>query len=224
VTFDAPRSLRHATRHDVVAEVDSRVGQILHVLEADDELVLQLALSPSPIAAEPKAKLSRSRIQYLSIILYGPRNRLDDVGDFVTRCGCFLEDPIATDRNVPYMNPQCLFSLHEPPPMTYDLQQLHGQGIDDFTCTYANVLSKFETTASFEESATPTALRTELKMYVTVHLYMRHSDIFQCRHQRQALTFFLRREQGLHPSVDSFGIWSRQFSGGFSKWASPIRK
>lgn len=30
------------------------------------------------------------------------------------------------------------------------------------------------------------------------------------RHQRQALTFFMRREEGLHPSENTIGIWSRQ--------------
>jgi hypothetical protein len=33
------------------------------------------------------------------------------------------------------------------------------------------------------------------------------------RHQRQALTFFRRREQGLHPTEESFGMWSRQTIG-----------
>lgn len=33
------------------------------------------------------------------------------------------------------------------------------------------------------------------------------------RHQRQALTFFLRREQGLHPTEDSVGLWAPQTDG-----------
>lgn len=150
----------------MVGQLDSRVGEILRTLAADGELTLQLALSAFPIAAGPDTKPSQKATHFLGIIIYGPRHRFNDVGDFVTGCGCFLEDPVGCDRNVPYMNPQCLFSLHESPPMTFDLRHIQQQSMTDFTRTSADILAGFETTAHIHESADPAALRTTLKPYV----------------------------------------------------------
>jgi hypothetical protein len=88
------------------------------------------------------------------------------VGEFMTQAGCFLDDPVGCDRNVPYMNPQCLFSLHERPPTTFELFQLPNPHIENFTRATIDVLSGFETTDDFELTANPTALRTGLQVYV----------------------------------------------------------
>jgi hypothetical protein len=55
--------------------------------------------------------------------------------------------------------------------MTFDLlQQLQQQPeVDNFSRASLDVLSGFETTDDFELSANPTALRTELKVYVIHH-------------------------------------------------------
>ncbi|PZD31108.1 hypothetical protein A1F97_09928 [Pyrenophora tritici-repentis] len=82
----------------------------------------------------------------------------------MTQAGCYLDDPVGCDRNVPYMNPQCLFSLHERPPMTFELLPLQQPHIDNFAQASLDVLSGFETTDDLELSANPTALRTELKV------------------------------------------------------------
>ena len=199
-----------STSKRAIGHVDSRVGQILEILAADGELALQLGLSACPIAAEPVTKPSRVATHYLRIVIYGPRHRLGDVGYFVTQCSLYLEDPVGCDRNVPYMNPQCLFSFHEHLTMTFDLPQLLRQTFGGFTRTSSDILSEFETTDSIEESSDPKALRTSLQPYVRETSKKRCANFGQHRHQRQALTFFLRRERGLHPSEDGFGIWSRQ--------------
>ncbi|CAN9079730.1 unnamed protein product [Alternaria alternata] len=89
--------------------------------------------------------------------------------------------------------------------MTFGLLSLQQPHVGDFTRDSLDVLSGFETTDDFEPSAKPTALRTELKP-----------------HQRQALTFFLRRERGMHPSKDGFGIWLRKTSGGESAFVNAL--
>ncbi|KAF2833695.1 hypothetical protein CC86DRAFT_461991 [Ophiobolus disseminans] len=205
IVYEPPHTLRHSNGIDIFGQLHARAGEILRILAADGELILQLALSAFPIAAEPDTKLSQRATRFLGIIIYGPRHRFSDVGDFVTKCGHFLEDPIGCNRNAPYMNPQCLFSLHESPPMTYDLQHMQQQSVDTFTRTSADILAVFETTDSIKESDNPTALRTCLKAY-----------------QRQALTFFLRRERGLHPTEDGFGIWSRRSSEGKTHYVNVI--
>jgi hypothetical protein len=196
IRFEPPRTLHYGIVDTPAGRLDDYGGELLQRLVADDELILQFVLSSAAIAPTTEKKLLKDSLQYLGVTIYGPRRRFSDVGDFMTQAGCYLDDPVGCDRNVPYMNPQCLFSLHEPPPMTFDLlQQLQHPEVDNFSRASLDVLSGFETTDDFELSANPTALRTELKV-----------------HQRQALTFFLRRERGMHPNKDGFGVWLRKTS------------
>jgi hypothetical protein len=87
------------------------------------------------------------------------------VGDFVTQCGCFLDDPVGCDRDVPYLNPQCLFGFYGDLPMTSDF--IHKeQTLGDFTPASLDILAQFETTDDIKEAKDPTALYTALRPYV----------------------------------------------------------
>ena len=166
IRFEPPRTIFRDSANTPVARLDDFGGELLLRLAADDELVLQLSLFSAPIAPPAERRTLKSTFQYLGATIYGPKRRSGDVGDFLNQAGCYLDDPVGCDRNVPYMNPQCLFTLHETPPMTFDLLQSHELHIDSFSRTSLDVLSRFETTDEFELSASPTALRTELKEYV----------------------------------------------------------
>jgi hypothetical protein len=167
IRFEPPRTLHYGIADMPVGRLDDYGGELLQRLVADNELILQFVLSSAAIAPTTEKKLLNDALQYLGVTVYGPRRRFSDVGDFMTQAGCYLDDPVGCDRNVPYMNPQCLFSLHERPPMTFDLlQQLQQPEVDNFSRASLDVLSGFETTDEFELSANPTALRTELKVYV----------------------------------------------------------
>jgi len=166
IRFEPPRTLYRGSASTPIGRLDEYWGELLKRLVADDELILQLVLFSAPIAPSIKQKTPRSDLQYLGVTIYGPRCRCDDVGIFMTRVNCFLDDPVGCDFNVPYMNPQCLFSLHERPPMTFDLPQLQQPYIDSFSRASLDILSGFETADDFESSASPTALLTELKEYV----------------------------------------------------------
>ncbi|KAF2728957.1 hypothetical protein EJ04DRAFT_84209 [Polyplosphaeria fusca] len=176
-----------------LGRLDEHSFNALSKLQADGELHLQLTFTSTPVTPVQGSKSPSGTVGFLSIIFYGPRRRLDDVGYFATQCGYYLEDPIDCDRNVPYMNPQCLSTIYKEPQMTFDMagpEQQHR--VEDFSQTPYDLLAGFETTGKLAEAPTPSALRTQLKP-----------------HQRQALTFFLRREQGLHPTTNDMGIWSR---------------
>jgi hypothetical protein len=201
VRFEPPRTLYCGIADTPSGRLDDYGGELLCRLVADDELILQYVLSSTPIAPTTDRKSFQNTSQFLGVTIYGPRSRFSDVGDFMTQAGCYLDDPVGCDRNVPYMNPQCLFSLHEPPQMTYELQPLQHPHISNFTRASLDILSGFETTDDLELSAHPTALRTELKL-----------------HQRQALTFFLRRERGMHPNKEGLGIWLRKSNEGQSTY------
>jgi hypothetical protein len=133
VRFTPPRALHRRKDNILVGQSDKRTGEILSRLQSDDELRLQLTLSAAPVAAAPGVNSSKDLAQYLGIIIYGPKSRLCDVGDFVSQCRCYLNDPFGCEHNVPYMNPQCLFTLHGCLQLTFDLPQPQQQSFADFT-------------------------------------------------------------------------------------------
>jgi hypothetical protein len=169
IRFEPPRTIHRGNANAPVGRLDDYGGELLRRLVADDELILQLVLFSTPIVPPTERRTLKDTLQYLGVTIYGPRRRFCDVGDFMTRANCFLDDPVGCDRNVPYMNPQCLFSLHEQPPMTFDLMQLQQPHTDSFSRASLDILSGFETTDDLDSSASPTALRTELKECVIRH-------------------------------------------------------
>jgi len=166
VFFTPAREVRRCTSGDLVGQLDDYAGEILWKIQADDQLILQLTLSASPLAVELDMKPPRGTVGFLGIIIYGPKRRSSDVAYFMTQCGYYLDDPTGCDRNVPYMNPQCLFSFHEELPMTFDLPQVQQQSVDDSTQTPFDILAGFETTDRLPEANTPSALCTTLQVYV----------------------------------------------------------
>lgn len=167
VGFDPPRTLRYHTSEHVAGSLDNRLGAILDTLTGDGEIILQLTLSTSPLAPDLAPKVSRGATHFLRITIYGPKKMFSKLGEFVNKCGCYLEDPVDCDRNVPYMNPQLLSSIYENLPMTFDLPRLQPQNIGNFVRAPVDVLAGFETTISIDQSTDPTALSTSLKPYVS---------------------------------------------------------
>lgn len=198
IRFEPPHSLYFGTGDALVGRLGDYGGELLGKLVADDELILQYTLSSAPLARTTGKRSTQNTSQFLGVIMYGPRRRFSDVGDFMTRAGCYLEDPVGCDRNVPYMNPQCLFSLYESPPMTFGLLSLQQPHVGDFTRDSLDVLSGFETTDDFEPSAKPTALRTELKLYV---ISMRKVTLLRLKLQTsKTSTYFLLETRTRHAS------------------------
>ncbi len=166
VLFAPPRELRRCETKELVGQLSEYDGEVLSRLTADEELTLQLFTVDTPIVVENGNQRAKVTVAFLQAILYGPRRCYDDVGAFITQCGYYLEDPVACDRNVPYMNPQCLFSLQGRPPMTFELPKMPQDSVDELSRTSCDILAGFETTAWLDEAVTPTALRTILKPYV----------------------------------------------------------
>lgn len=148
-----------------IGTLDDHTSGILQRLVADPELVTQLTLRNDALISDNRTKSKGRLVGYLSIIIYGPRDYLRSLGDFMTQCGRYLEDPIGCDRNVPYLNPQCLFSMHGNPPMTFELTDAFDVGAED-KMDYSDILAGFQTTDILFETPTPDLLQTTLKPYV----------------------------------------------------------
>lgn len=163
IRFEPPRTLYLGHSNTQRGRLGEFAGALLTRLVADDEFILQYLLSSAPIATTIEKKVPKNVPSFLAVILYGPKRRFSDVGNFTTQAGCFLDDPIKCDRNVPYMNPQYLSSLYEPPSMTFELLQPQRPQAGEYTRPSVDILSGFETTCEIELADSPPALRTELK-------------------------------------------------------------
>lgn len=165
VIFTPPREIHRCIEGDLVGRLDNYLGEVLCRLTADDEFRLQLTLSETQLAFESSTR-PKGTVGFLGIIIYGPKGLSSDLSRFIAKCGYYLDDPIDCDRNVPYMNPHSLVSFYDEPSMTFDLPQARQQSPDDLMRTPLDILAGFETTGSLPESVTPSALCTDLKVYV----------------------------------------------------------
>ena len=159
--FLGPNSTIHRrVDGSVIGTLEDHASEVLAKLAADGQIELQLDYT-----TEESGKAQRKKaVCFFQVILYGPERLADDVGDFIIKCGYYLQDPSGCARNVPYLNPQRLSSLDGCFPMTFDLQQEQHYRIDEFTRAADDILTNFKTTEVLAQAETPCALRTELQM------------------------------------------------------------
>lgn len=131
----------------------------------------------------------------LYIVLYGPAAAFENVGIFAAKCNLFLQHPKYCDRNVPYRNPQCLSPVEDKAIYTYELTECLATP-DSYTNALANPIDLFADTMGQEglaEADSPLDLHTNLY-----------------KHQRQALTFMLQREEGWALGGHHKDIWKEE--------------
>ena len=164
---------------------------VMNVLQA--ELSVQIFADCAIRPPIPNAKTAPSKQPYRSqqgdsrlawelyVILYGRPSQFENVGNFAAKCNLFLQHPICCDRNVLYKNPHCLTPKQHEICFTYDLGNTTFSS-DYATDTSFNPIDLFtdgEERARLEEADSPSDLHTPLY-----------------KHQKQALTFMLQREEG----------------------------
>lgn len=142
-----------------MGSLDSHAAELLSKITADQQFELQYSYR---LKSEIDKGQQGSIVGRLDVILYGPKGRADDIGDFLGRSGYYLQDPSGCYRNVPYLNPQCLSSLNGHLKMTFDLCDEQEYHVDEFSRENVDLLADFETTENLAETPTPSALRTEL--------------------------------------------------------------
>ncbi|KAH6613604.1 SNF2 family N-terminal domain-containing protein [Chaetomium sp. MPI-SDFR-AT-0129] len=133
----------------------------------------------------------------VSIILYGPRDLMDSVGEFFQEVDIYLQDPIDCALDVRYCNPHRLLSLDiNDCPMTSELN-LPGSELDSTLFQSipgeSDVLDVLDAHRDLPESPQPALIRSLLG-----------------KHQKQALTFLLQREAGWDFDPRSADFWDFQ--------------
>jgi SWI/SNF-related matrix-associated actin-dependent regulator of chromatin subfamily A3 len=89
-----------------------------------------------PILKVKGSKKSGSRISQslINAIIYGPEELCEPVGEYLTKCGIFLQDPVQNDRDVVYRNPHILSRSEEVvliSELTIETSDSQAKGLDN---------------------------------------------------------------------------------------------
>lgn len=175
--------------------LDPHHSKLFKVLNQESGVDLQamLVYEYPHLSADRSRKAHGTRVAQakvtLSVNIYGPVQIYDKIGDFLSRCGDFLQPPLRCDRNVYYLNPQSLFGRSGHPPKTLELSRglmSHIETLSEET----DPSSVLETQDNYQETEAPAIIQTSLYS-----------------HQKQALTFMLRRETAPSKADDKDPIW-----------------
>jgi SWI/SNF-related matrix-associated actin-dependent regulator of chromatin subfamily A3 len=108
----SPQALDDPTSLEILCPNTAR---ILSELEATAEIATQLychskseLLVAQRVEHKGRRKAKGARSWYLNIILYGPTDLDEVVGDFLTKRRMYLQDPLGCDRRVLYQNPHVM--------------------------------------------------------------------------------------------------------------------
>jgi hypothetical protein len=181
---------------NINGKLDPDFTQLLSDLLEERGLDLESYASSIDDQPNPRARTIRfhgsSRFCRLDIILYGPLDLFDDLGTYLQERNIFLQDPIGCERNVRYCNP------HRLPPtdpsvhvLTSSLTKCAGYVSEmEFIAARPELLDILNSQEDLPEAAQPPSIKTKL-----------------ARHQKQALTFMLERENGWACDGSRPDIW-----------------
>ena len=121
VTLDRATEKLRAADGSEFGTLAERQAKILHTLEEVDCINLRLCCEMKCGQASGGRKSGKGTERELQgrlcTIIYGPFRIFDAVGDYVSQCRLYLQDPLYCNRDVPYRNPHLLSGLDEGPPM-----------------------------------------------------------------------------------------------------------
>jgi hypothetical protein len=114
--------------------------------------------------ANVKSKSKHTMVEEeLFVVLYGARKQFRAVGDYLQDCELYLQDPINTDLNLPYLNPHTMWA-HDSNAhvrMTVENAADYNPGFEEFTSAF-DILKDLEYEGYLAQSPTPSPLKTTL--------------------------------------------------------------
>ncbi|KAL6830835.1 SNF2 family N-terminal domain-containing protein [Trichoderma sp. SZMC 28015] len=148
-----------------------------------DEKELELEIICSTDATQPPKTKSIAPLSTpcrLKVTLFGPVSLFEEVGSFFEDQNLYLQDPVSCSRNVLYRNPHKLSVGCGPDLWTSDLDREHSNSmVIEATQPRPELIDVLNSQEDLVETKQPGSIRSMMK-----------------RHQLQALTFMLQREQG----------------------------
>ncbi|PHH86173.1 hypothetical protein CDD83_10629 [Cordyceps sp. RAO-2017] len=173
--------------------IPSKYGQMIQGLLNDESLQLEVSCIVESEPAGRHQPRAFARVPcVLEMTVYGPIEIFDEIGSWFEEYDVFLQDPQLCHLDVKYCNPHRLSSADlDSCPMVSEVIArrpglVHLQAIEQ----RPDLLDILDSSLDLEEAPQPRAIRTTLK-----------------RHQRQALTFMLRREEERPFETGRPNIW-----------------
>ena len=130
------------------------------------------------------------------VIIYGSPSKFELVGQFARICGLHLQHPRHCHLNVEYHNPHCLSPEDPQVIYTSDLTQVLENGRMSIVNPFhdpMDILADGGGDENLVETETPQTIQTQLH-----------------KHQKQALTFMKRRENGWMLEGHYTDVWKRE--------------
>ena len=206
----------------MLGSLDPRYSKLLQVLQREQEIDLQAYMVPT-LSQKPsydrvqqpdrKAARQRKMSASLSVILYGPMDIFELIGEFLSQCSEYLQSPLRCDRNVPYRNPQSLRGRDEEAPLTLQLEADLSFSQIETIAQGSDPSAALETGCRFPETEAPPAIRTRLYRSAYKSLEDHEFHLTFSSHQKQALSFMLKREKGWDLYSDRDDVWKAVPSG-----------
>ncbi|KAF9784158.1 hypothetical protein IL306_008311 [Fusarium sp. DS 682] len=169
---------------NVSGQILSEYGQMIQGLLDETSLELHVSCvidgSQSVDAQKPPRSLSTISCT-LEISVYGPLELFDELGTWFEHYQIYLQDPRECHREVRYCNPHRLSTDDiSACPLLSDIISQSSKSLQlEVIAQQPDLLDELNSHEDLEEAPQPSVIKRELR-----------------RHQKQALTFMLRREQG----------------------------
>ncbi|KAK8081356.1 SNF2 family N-terminal domain-containing protein [Apiospora saccharicola] len=180
-------------------QLDTDHGQMMYGLLNNDDEPLELFVTCTPRKAEQSTRRGSKRSAVLEctldVVVYGPSTMCDDMGGYFAQHDIYLQDPRTCHRDAKYFNPHKLSSTDlSSSPFLSEVVFLNTDALVQLSEVdqRPDLLSAISSNADLLETPQPAGITSTLK-----------------RHQKQALTFMLRRERGwgFNHSQRTADIW-----------------
>lgn len=211
VQLDSSNNFSIKENHSINGHIQSIHGQMIQGLLEEPSLDLHVncVLNMQPTKNKPShnSKLSQCMLE---ITVYGPLDLYDEIGSWFQEYEIYLQDPRTCHLDVKYYNPHRLLSDDlKSCPLVSELIDLASSLIPLKQITQqTDMLGVLCHSTDLEETPQPAAIRATLKRSF---LFQLGDDsvvlIISNRHQRQALTFMLNRENSLQYGGSCRDIW-----------------
>jgi SWI/SNF-related matrix-associated actin-dependent regulator of chromatin subfamily A3 len=195
--------------------VSADSNYIVTALLEEPELILDATCRKNPAIAPKQSCLTQvngavpsTSECLIDITLYGRSSLFDHVGSFFQDHDMHLQDPESCKHVVPYQNPHKLPRRDGRVIMTSELEKKGVSILFIENQRGADLLDELTSQQDLAEAAQPPSIRSKLQR--SPLLAYRHINVYtdqNFRHQLQALTFMLQREQGWAWDGSRADIW-----------------
>ena len=162
-----------------LGKLEERLGKILHKLTVEGGIEFQLYFQLKDGQTSQRTRRFQGKPRHagsnasLQVIIYGPFHCYNAVGDFLTECSLFLQDPFRCDRNVPYCNPHLLSYIAEERITTFQLNTTQGSRQIEQSGVQQDPFTLLRSEKLLSETEPSSSLAAKLYRYETSYTRLR---------------------------------------------------